>query len=144
MPDDKNKKARIGRLGEDLACRYLESKGFLTLERNYRKKWGEIDIILKKSGKLHFVEVKAVTRPPGSLSIWTGESLESVSREMDTYRPEDNMHPWKLQRLSRTIQSYLAEHYTDTEGDWQFDVVTVYVDEKNKRARVHLIEDVIL
>ena len=39
---------RIGRIGEDIACRYLRSKGYEIIERNFRKKWGEIDIVCKK------------------------------------------------------------------------------------------------
>jgi len=36
---------KIGNLGEDIACRFLKKKGFKIVDRNYRKKWGEIDII---------------------------------------------------------------------------------------------------
>jgi len=47
----------IGRLGEDIATGYLKNRGFHIITRNYRKKWGEIDIIAKKDNVLHFVEV---------------------------------------------------------------------------------------
>ncbi len=124
----------VGKVGEDIACEYLEGKGFSILERNYRKKWGEIDIVAKVSGVIRFVEVKSVTR----------ENIDSIPNERDTFRPEDNMHLWKTERLSRTIQSYLAEKGLSQEGEWQFDVLTVYVDQKNKRARVEFIENIIL
>lgn len=124
----------IGRLGEDVSCEFLEKRGFTVTARNYRKNWGEIDIIVKKSGITHFIEVKSVTR----------ENLENVSREMDEFRPEDNMHPWKLKRLSRTIQSYLFENKNIGEGEWQFDVMTVYLDQKNKKARVYFMEDLVI
>src|SRR3989344_2519447 len=55
-------KQKIGRLGEDIAVKYLENKGFLVIERNYLKKCGEIDVIAKKAGITHFIEVKSVTR----------------------------------------------------------------------------------
>lgn len=38
----------IGKFGEAIACKYLKSKGYKIIERNFRKKWGEIDIICKK------------------------------------------------------------------------------------------------
>ena len=72
-------------------------RGFEIIEQNYNKKWGEIDIIARKGQKLHFIEVKSVSR----------DSLKYVSPETDSYRPEDNLHPWKLERLSRVIQTYL-------------------------------------
>ncbi len=131
-----NKKGEIGRTGEDLACRYLEGKGFEVIGRNYRKPWGEIDIICEKTRILHFIEVKSVTR----------ENLTSISRESakDQYRPEDNIHPWKLKRLSRVIQTYLLDMNVSEDHDWQFDVITVYIDPSKKQAKVFMMEDLIL
>jgi len=43
---------KTGNLGEDLACRYLKIKGFEIIERNYWKKYGEIDIVAKNIGKI--------------------------------------------------------------------------------------------
>ncbi|MGI6177066.1 MAG: YraN family protein [Eubacterium sp.] len=51
----------IGRLGEDFAEIFLEKHGYEILERNYRTKFGEIDIICRKSGAVRFVEVKTRT-----------------------------------------------------------------------------------
>jgi len=127
-------KGRVGRIGEETASRFLVKRGFAIVARNFRKKWGEIDIIAEKDDILRFVEVKTVSR----------ENLQNFSQEtLDGYRPEDNVHPWKLQRLSRTIQSYLAEKNMD-DREWQFDVVTVYLDLIRKEAKVYLLEDVIL
>jgi len=59
-----SKSRKTGDLGESIACRFLINKGFSIVERNYLKKWGEIDIIAKKDGKAHFIEVKSVSCPP--------------------------------------------------------------------------------
>ena len=59
---DENARKRVGQIGEDIACQFLERKGFKVLERNYRKPWGEIDIIAEKDGIVRFVEVKAFSR----------------------------------------------------------------------------------
>lgn len=123
----------VGKIGEKTACMFLMKRGFRIVEQNYWKKWGEIDIIAKNKGKLHFVEVKTVSR----------ENVRSVSREtIDEYRPEENVHPKKLDRLSRTIQTYLLEK--NYEDEWQFDVIAVFLDIKNREAKCRYIEDVII
>ncbi len=54
-----NNKQILGKIGEERACRYLKEKGYQILERNFRCKMGEIDIIAKDKNKdLVFVEVK--------------------------------------------------------------------------------------
>jgi putative endonuclease len=124
---------KTGNLGEDIACRYLVKKGFTIMERNYLRKWGEIDIVAKKNELIHFIEVKSVSC----------EISVSLSPETDTYRPEENVHPEKLKRLSRVIQTYLLEKNISHET-WQFDVITVYIDRKSLISRVILLENIIL
>lgn len=51
----------IGNKGESLACDLLMQKGYTIIERNYRSKWGEVDIICKIEEKIVFVEVKTKT-----------------------------------------------------------------------------------
>jgi putative endonuclease len=120
-------------VGENFASAYLEANGYTVIERNYLKKWGEIDIIAKRKGKLHFVEVKSVTR-----------EFDSVTHVTGNYRPEDNMHPWKLQRLSKAVQSYLLDRNVSDETDWQFDLITVYLDKNKGLIKTELLEDIVL
>ena len=139
MELSRTQKQIIGSLGEDIACKFLKDKGFEIVARNYRKKFGEIDVVAKKAKRLHFVEVKTVSR----------ENLREVIPEtagvpVDSFRPEDNVHPWKLKRLSRAIKVYLAEKKLGDETYWQFNVVTVLLDEKNKIAKVKILYDIIL
>ncbi len=124
---------KIGELGEDLACRFHMKHGYQILERNYTRKWGEIDIVAKKADKIHFIEVK-------SKSV---ESIAEFKKQIgDSYRPEDNMHPQKLKRLSRTIETYLSDR--NVLNEWQFDVAIVLMDIKNKEAKVEILEDIVL
>ena len=75
-----------GNLFETKACKFLVSKDFTIIERNYyAKKLGEIDIIATKDDVYHFVEVKS------------GESFEAVY----------NITPSKLHKLYRSIEYYL-------------------------------------
>ena len=46
--EDSKHKKKIGALGENMACRFLVKRGFKVLDRNYSKKWGEIDIVAGK------------------------------------------------------------------------------------------------
>ncbi|MCH8050290.1 YraN family protein [Patescibacteria group bacterium] len=124
---------RIGQVGEDVACRFLVKHGFSLVERNYQKKWGEIDIIARKGKILHFVEVKTVSR----------ENVKELKEEIDSFEPEENVHPKKLKRMSRIIQTYLIEKNIE-EGKWQFDVLAVFLDMENKQARVRVTENVII
>ena len=125
----------VGKHGEDIAANYLLNKGYELLGRNYLKKWGEIDIITKKDGVLHFVEVKTVTR----------ETSRLVNHETSNYfRPEDNVHPWKVKRLKRAMQSYLAEHELSIESEWQFDLITIYLERGSDRFDLYFMDDLII
>lgn len=123
----------IGKLGEDIACRFLKGKRFDVVERNYRKKWGEIDIVGRKNGTLYFFEVKSVT---GKLDV------RQVDREHG-FRAEDNLHPHKLKRLARTVETYLAERRV-AGASWEFVALVVVIDEKQRRARVSMLDNIVL
>ena len=60
------KSSDIGKIGEELVCRYLIKRGYNIISRNYRIKGGEIDIIAENGDYLAFVEVK--TRKPDGLT----------------------------------------------------------------------------
>ena len=129
-----SKKQKIGELGENIAKRFLVKQGFSILERNYTKKWGEIDIVAEKKGKIHFVEVKSMSISP----------FEIVSHEtLENYRPEENMHPWKMKRLARAIQTYILSRKLE-EKEWQVDLLAVFLDLENKSSRVRVVKNVIL
>ncbi|MCI0619462.1 YraN family protein [Candidatus Wolfebacteria bacterium] len=134
----RTEKRFIGDIGEEVACRFLKKKGYNIIERNYLKKWGEIDIIARKSGELHFVEVKTVQSKVES------SKSKNVSQETEGYRPEENVHPAKLKRLARTVETYLLDKGVSDSVPWQIDVVTVLLDLKDKKAKVDMLENVIL
>lgn len=129
-----SEKQKTGEEGENVAAKFLMKQGFKVLERNYTKKWGELDIVAEKDGKIHFVEVKSVARV----------TPESVSRgTFDDYRPEDNMHPWKLKRIARAIQTYILYKKWD-DRDWQFDLLVVFLDMNKRTGKVKVVSDIIL
>lgn len=119
----------IGAIGENIAANFLRSKGLLINGRNYWKPYGEIDIVACENGITRFIEVKSVSH----------ETDQDVSR--GTYRPEENLHPQKLKRLSRVIQAYIISHETD---EWVFDLICVYINKKTRSAQVKWIKDIVL
>ena len=121
MPSQKRK---IGDVGESVACKFLERRGYRILERNYWKPWGEIDIVAEKASILSFVEVKSISRA--------------------TIRPEENMHPGKIKRLNRAVQTYLLDKKVPESKVWQIDLACVYLDFTTKKARVELLENIVL
>jgi len=130
-----SKTQKTGEIGENIATRFLVKHDFLILNRNYTKKWGEIDIVAEKADKLYFIEVKSVSK----------YDLNNVTHEtMDQYHPEDNMHPWKLKRLSRTIQTYLLSEKIPDEKEWQVDLLVVFLDIESKKAKIKVVNDIIL
>ncbi len=122
---------QIGQMGEKVVVNHLSRKGYSIWGRNYRKKWGEIDVIAEKSGVLHFVEVKTVSYETRQRSVSHG-----------TWLPEENVDQHKLQKLFRTIETWLLEYqYT---GEWQLDVASVWIDNKNKQGRIKIIENIVV
>ena len=129
-----SKTQKIGEIGENIAVRFLMKHNFSILDRNYTKKWGEIDIVAEKENKIHFIEVKSVSR-----------DLNCVSQEtLDQYKPEDNMHPWKMKRMARTIQTYLLSKKVPDEKEWQVDLLVIFLDLKDKKAKIKVVENIIL
>ncbi len=126
----------VGKLGEEIAARFLKEKGLKVIGMNFWRPYGEIDIVSRENtGKYRFVEVKTVS--------WeTPEVRTGVPHGTEGYRPEENVHPQKIKRLMRVIEAYVLTK--GIEDEWQFDVVAVRLDRKNKRAKVRHLEDVIL
>jgi putative endonuclease len=96
-----------GRLGENEAVRFLEKKGYRIIERNFRTRHGEVDVIAEENGTIVFVEVKART------SAAFGAPEESVGRR-------------KQERIIRASKEYLfTEDLTDHPA--RFDVVGIEI-----------------
>lgn len=101
----------IGRLGERLAARYLDSIGYRVLQRNFRCPLGEIDIIAQDGETLVFVEVRTRTGDT------YGTALESLTFE-------------KLDRLKR-LALYYIQAERGGEVPCRIDLVAVEFNESN-------------
>lgn len=108
------RKIDIGNRGEDLATKFLRKNKYKIIERNYWRKWGEIDIIARAKDKtLVFVEVKTVTGPHPYIEA------------------EEQMTHAKITKLRRTAELYANENEGKLKEDrgWQIDLVAITLDE---------------
>ncbi|MEK7509632.1 MAG: YraN family protein [Patescibacteria group bacterium] len=123
----KTEKRKTGDIGEDVACIFLERKGFRIVERNYRKPWGEIDIVAEKDGIVRFVEVKSTSR-----------DMAAFSRESYGYRPEEMATRGKLMKVARTAALYMETKKDRRE--YQIDVIAVLLDQEKRVAKCRFFE----
>lgn len=116
MEGGKDSRRTLGQQGEDLACRMLESRGHLVLERNWRHGHLEIDIISADAAGIHFVEVK-------------------TRRESIQAPPQVNVDGRKQHRITKAAGAFLKSGKGQAFGcrDCQFDIVAVTLIDEHVR-----------
>jgi len=112
----------FGKLGESLAEKFLKGKGYEILEKNFRCRLGEIDLIAKESGEIVFVEVKS--RHGTSFGF-----------------PEEQISRKKQRKLGRLAEFYLKRRRPD-EGA-RIDVVAILLSETGELLSLELIPNAI-
>ncbi len=118
-----NPRQRTGRLGEALARKHLEDKGYVIAGTNHRCPSGEIDIIAERDQTLAFVEVR--TR--------RGPAMGS---------PEESITPRKQAHMVAAAQEYLQANALE-ERHWRIDVVAVELDSRDGLVRLDVIENAV-
>ena len=113
MEDNGNYKRELGRIGEDIACKYLEDMGHTILARNWRSGHLEIDIVSLAKDGIHFVEVKTRRR-----------NIQAA--------PQENVGLTKQSRITKAALSFLKSKKGLPYGNHEcsFDVVAITL-EKN-------------
>ena len=96
----------VGNSGEDKACSFLSSESYRIIERNFRTRSGEIDIIAQKDDVLVFVEVK--TLPSGD--------AETLAHELDIR---------KQRKIIKTANFFLVNHREYNSSKIRFDVIVI-------------------
>lgn len=127
--DKRTIKRKTGDFGEDFFVKHLVKHKYSILNRNYLKKFGEIDVVAEKDGVIHFFEVKTVKRPFSNV-VGGG------------YDPEENVHIWKRARFGRTIEAYLSEKKIPENKEWQVDVAAVFLDLRGGKHTIRITEDI--
>lgn len=108
-----------GDQGEACVAEYLERRGWTVLDRQWRCRYGELDLVAQDGGTVCFIEVKR--RGPRSIGL-----------------PREFVDGRKRERLRKTAAVYLAEQ--ETEARARFDVAEVY-EEENGRLRIEYLEN---
>ncbi|MBU3956728.1 YraN family protein [Patescibacteria group bacterium] len=118
----------LGNLGENLALKHLKNKGYKILDRNFRSKLGEIDVIAIDpsstiSGKdtLVFIEVK--TRWSKKFGL-----------------PEEGITLWKIRRIIKTGQYYKLVH-PELPDSLRLDAVVIDLSSQGKLKRIEIIKN---
>jgi len=115
--------ANVGQRGEELARKFLEKKGFVVLESNFKTpRWGEIDLVMRDRETIVFVEVK--TRSGSSAKLFGG--------------PLGSINYFKLRALKRAAQFYLSSKGYDREAA-RIDAVSVVLDDKRDAEIEHFL-----
>lgn len=122
-----------GTVGERIAAKHLKTEGFKVIETNYAKKWGELDIVAQNKDIIHFIEVK-------TQSFASKEALYN-GLTGDNWRPEEQVHRFKVHQIEKSLETWLAEH--EWEGEWQIDVVSVRLVHDEQYAVVDHIENIV-
>ena len=115
---------RLGQWGEKVAALHLEAQGLTILERNWRCRDGEIDLVAQDGETVVFVEVK-------------------TRRGRDYGAPEEALTPYKAQKLMTLGQQYMAARDLD-DVDWRIDLVAVELDGGGKLLRCDHIPNAVL
>ena len=114
---------QTGNYGETLACEFLKKRGYKILERNFRIRGGEIDIVAKDGGFMVFVEVKA------RYSHEYGLPIESIT-------------PWKIRALLKSASFYLQKIKWGNKP-YRLDVVSVdFVDQPKDKPKLEVYKNI--
>lgn len=95
---------QIGDAGESLATQRLQGVGYLIVDRNFRTRFGEIDIIAKDGNDLVFIEVKTKSND------YFGTAAEMITKR-------------KLEKIIKTAETYILANKIDS--TWRIDAVLI-------------------
>ncbi len=126
MSDNK----KIGQIGEEVAAKYLENKGYKILDRNFEKrinsiKLGEIDIVAKDQAKkiIVFCEVKTLSAKKG-------------------FFPEDKVNFKKRETIAKVAEIWLNQHKINLDSLWQIDVLSIILDFNSRKAKIRHFKNI--
>jgi len=116
-------RAQLGRLGEQLAAEHLTRRGFEIVERNYRTRWGELDIVAYDGRTLAFCEVKT-------------RRLTASGRD-----PLESVHSLKRSKVRKMAARWLIERTDRPYADnVRFDAIDVTLDSSGRLASLQHLE----
>jgi putative endonuclease len=116
-------KRQFGDIGEKIASNFLCINGYKIIEKNYRCRDGEIDIVARQRDTIVFIEVK-------------------TRKNLLYGTPEEAITPSKMMKLKAVAEQYEQTH-ENLPPDWRIDVVAIEINGAGKISRIELIENAI-
>jgi putative endonuclease len=117
----KRSRKNLGDSGERVAAMFLEQRGYKIVERNYRTRLGELDLIAEDADGLAFVEVR-------------------TRRGTAVGAPEESLTPRKRVRLFAVAQQFLQANSQYEDYPWRVDLVAIELDRAGRIARTDIIK----
>ena len=112
----------VGQIGEDLARKYLEERGYSILEQNYKTRYSEVDLVAEKNGEMIFVEVRTKV----------GENFGT---------PEDTLNRKKLSKVRFNALSYAG--YKKWQGPIKIDAICIVLNPNHTVLRLNHYENIV-
>lgn len=109
----------LGVLGERIACEYLVERGYEIIGKNYRIKFGEIDIIASHKKTIHFVEVKAIADNGAG------------------FFPEQHVDYKKQRKLRNLAQIWIEKNKFSQDTPYQIDIIGIVANQETRLAKLH-------
>lgn len=97
----------FGLEAEEAGCRWLIEQGYRILDRNWRRPWGELDIVAEHDNVVVFVEVKA------------------SAKHVEGFDPFLRADGRKMHKVQRTAQTWLLQHRYGPDTEWRLDVLSI-------------------
>ncbi len=118
------KLSELGFVAEGLAAKFLEQRSYKILGHNFRRPWGEIDVIAEKDDIIVFVEVKAGTT------------------NVAGFEPELRADWEKMRKVVRTARTYLSYKKIPPDKAWQIDIISVVFEKGRGVAQIKHFKNV--
>jgi len=113
-------KIQLGKKGEELARKFLNKKGFNIIDHNFRCRYGEIDLILRKDKAFHFVEVK-------------------YRRTLEYGLPQESVNKRKQRKIQGVALFWLKKRHLPLDTEIHFDVLAI--NQNGDNTEYEYIED---
>lgn len=130
-----DKRNQIGTCGEKIACKHISRLGFRVLERNFRTRYGELDLIYRDGESLVFCEVKTriagVGRPLPDPIISVGPAKQRKLRQLAGI--------WLYENGAGPARKKSGRYHP--RSSIRFDVIGVIIDRRGRPQRVNLVRD---
>ncbi len=117
----------LGQLGEDVAADHLVRRGFKIMQRNYRTRWGELDIVAFDGRTLVFCEVKS--------------RRQASARGGPERHPFESLHPRKRAQVRKMAIRWISESFKREYAPViRFDAIAVVFDRRGELVRLEHLE----